>query len=174
MKTRFFIILLSLFVISSCNQKSERDIEFEKVSELEEQLYGDTLITEINHKLAAEMVQAYVNFSEKFTEDSLAPEFLYKAAEISMNLNQGNQAILYFETIKLKYQNFNKIPECLFLQAFIHEDQLNNQEKATELYNQFMVKYPNHDLFDDAQISVQNMGKSLEEILEGFKQKENN
>ena len=173
MKIRLLIILLSVLILSACKQKSERDVEFEKVNKLEEQLYGDSLVTEIDQTLAANMIQAYVNFSQRFKEDSLAPEFFYKAAEISMNLNQGNQAILYFETIKLKYPNFNKIPECLFLQAFINEDQLNNQERSTELYNEFMKKYPNHDLFDDAQISIQNMGKSLEEILEGFKQNEN-
>lgn len=169
MKNKLLIITLLVLLISSCKEKkSERDIAVDRINELENQLYGDTVVTDINLKSAGDIIQSYISFADKFSKDSLAPEYLYRAAEISMNLNNGNQAILYFENIKLRYPDFDKKPICLFLQAFIYEDQLGNTEKATDLFNEFMEKYPNHDLYDDAEISVKNMGKSLEEIIQGF------
>ena len=169
---RFILLIILIILFSGCKQKSERDIAIENINELEIKLYGDAIITEIDYKMASDMIQAYLSFAEKFKEDSLAPEYIYKAADISMNIMQGSQAILYLENIKLKYPDFKNIPVCLFLQAFIYEDQLHDQKSAKELFLQFMEKYPNHDLYDDAESSVKNMGKSLEEIIKGFEQNE--
>ncbi len=171
---KFFLLIITLVMFFACKPKSERDIAVDNINELEYTLYGDTVITEIDLTTASNMIQAYLSFAEKFKEDSLAPEYMYKAADISMNINQGSQAILYLENIKLKYPYYKNIPVCLFLQAFIYEDQLQDNESASRLYNQFMEKYPNHELFDDAESSVNNMGKSLEEIIESFKLMEKN
>jgi len=171
---KFILFIITILVFSSCKQQSERDIAVENILEMETRLYGDTIITEIDPTTASNMIQAYISFAENFKEDSLAPEYLYKAADISMNMNQGSQAILYLENLKLKYPDYKNIPVCLFLQAFIYEDQLKDYKTAESLYNQFMEKYPNHELYDDAESSVNNMGKSLEEIIESFQLNEKN
>jgi len=43
-----------------------------------------------------------------------------------------------------------------------------NNGKAKELYELFLEKYPEHDFADDAQFSLQYLGKSPEELMMEF------
>jgi len=36
------------------------------------------------------------------------------------------------------------------------------------LYREFLQKYPNHEFADDAELSLKNLGKTPEELLEQF------
>ena len=42
-------------------------------------------------------------------------------------------------------------------------------DEAKKLYREFLDKYPGHELAEDAMVSIQNMGKSLEELIDSWK-----
>lgn len=42
---------------------------------------------------------------------------------------------------------------------------------AKSIYNEFLKKYPTHDLADDVQFLIDNLGKSDQEILEMIESK---
>ena len=67
--------------------------------------------------------------------------------------------------------SFYKAPECLFLKAFVFENQLNNLKDAEILYKEFIASYPNHPLTDDAVASLEYLGKSPEELVRMFQEK---
>jgi len=56
----------------------------------------------------------------------------------------------------------------LFSIAFSYENNLNDFEQARIYYNQFLQKYPNSDLAEDAKLSIENLGKTDEEFLESI------
>ena len=60
---------------------------------------------------------------------------------------------------------------CLFLQGFVYESQLHNIIRAKEAYTEFIRKYPRHQLAKDAQFSIENLGKSDEELIKMFEEK---
>ena len=63
----------------------------------------------------------------------------------------------------------------MFLKAFILEDNLKNIDAAEQAYQSFIDKYPNHHFADDAQFSLNNLGKTDAEIQQELErlQKEN-
>ena len=55
---------------------------------------------------------------------------------------------------------------ALFLKGFLLENDLKKPEKAKEIYESFMQKYPNHAMAKDVNFLIQNLGKSDKEIIE--------
>ena len=48
--------------------------------------------------------------------------------------------------------------------GFIYANSLENLEEAKKYYSLFIEKYPNHDLADDAQYELNNLGKDINEL----------
>ncbi|MBT4401208.1 MAG: tetratricopeptide repeat protein, partial [Bacteroidetes bacterium] len=116
---------------------------------------------------------AYENYANALPEDTISAEYLYRAAEIAMNLQMAGRAIEYYQRILNNFPDFDKRSYCLFLEAFVYENQMQQYETAEKLYLEFIEKYPDHPLADDAEVSVQNMGKSLEELIQSWESQEN-
>jgi len=117
------------------------------------------------------LIDAYVSYSKDHPKDTLSAEYLFKAADIAMNLQTGSQAILYYDKILSNYPNFNKRPECVFLKAFIYENQLGDLKEAEKQYKEFIKTYPDHTLAKDAKASLEYLGKSPEELIKIFQEK---
>lgn len=122
-------------------------------------------------QMANKLVQEYIAYADAHKDSEEAPKYLYDAANLSMNLNNATAALELFNRIIYQYPDFEKVPECMFLMGFIFENNLQNFGKAKELYEMFLAKYPNHDFADDARISIDNMGKPLEELVKEFEAK---
>ena len=112
----------------------------------------------------------YVNSCEAYTlvlpADSLAPRYLFNAAEMSRTVKTFDKTLFLYDWLIAKYPNYEKTPMAMFLKGFILENELNNIDKAKEVYRKFLENYPAHDLADDVQFLYDNLGKSNEEILE--------
>ncbi|MCF8374494.1 MAG: tetratricopeptide repeat protein [Bacteroidales bacterium] len=164
----FFLIVSAIF--TSCS-KSPRDAANDNILALEKQLTEDTTMV-LDKQVALDLTTQYANFADNFPADTLAPHYLFKAGEMAMNLSMGTKAIMYFNKIVQQYAGYKKMPETLFLLAFVYENQMNNEKMATELYQRFMDNYPDHVLYKDAKASLDNMGKSLEELIKSFEEKQ--
>lgn len=165
------ILIAGFFLTTSCTNNSEKKQLHKAVTDLESVLMTDTTSL-LDRTKALELIQAYENFANALPEDSLSPEYLFKGAEILMNVQMGSRAIGNHQRIINNYPDFDKISYCLFLQAFIYENQLQQYEVAKQIYMKFIDQFPDHPLADDAQVSMDNMGKSLEELIESWEAKE--
>lgn len=157
-----FMLILSLAACSSQSSK-ERQAVIDAETE-----FFDANKGRINVESASAMVKKYSDFASSFPEDEMAPEFLFKAAELSMNMNMGAQAILYFEQIKKQYPDYVKMPEVVFMSSFVQENLLNDLERAKSGYTEFIERFKDHALFKDAEASIKNLGKSPEELIREF------
>ncbi len=54
----------------------------------------------------------------------------------------------------------------MFLMAFAYENYLKDTEKAKQAYEAFLKKYPENQLARDAKFSLDNLGKSPEEVMD--------
>ena len=169
MKKLIPIILIAL-LFASCGPNKNQDQE--KINALETELFSQTSGM-INKEKALEVVDLYVAFADAYPEDSLSAEYLFKAADISMNMNLATKAIDLYTRIRAEYPSFRKAPECLFLSGYIYENYLGKLEEAKAIYEEFIQKYPDNDFADDAQISINNLGKSPEELIKEFEAKQN-
>jgi outer membrane protein assembly factor BamD (BamD/ComL family) len=158
--------LLMVFVLlaSSCSQKNKLE---RQITDLEEDIFSVT-DQAINTDKTARLVDAYVAYADAYPRDKKSVEYLFNAGNVAMNLLDPKKAISIFDRIMQNYPDYEKIPHCLFLKAFIYENQMNQLGQAEMLYREFLQKYPGHEFADDAELSLKNLGKSPEELLEQF------
>lgn len=167
LKAIALLILSGAFLLSCSDPRSE---DIEKINNMEQALFAEEGSMGSMDK-ANELIDTYLSFADLYTEDSLAPEYLFKAADIAMNINRGEMAIDLYNRILSSYPDFRKAPECLFLKAYVYENNLGQLNKARVFYQEFIDKYPDNDFADDAEISIQNLGKSPEELIREFEEK---
>jgi len=163
-----FIIAAGLFIAFSCTspkQKSQAEIK-----SLEDSLFSDETKM-VDRTKARELISMYVAFADEFPDDAETPGILFKAGDMAMNLNQANQAIQIFDRIMENYPDYEKTPQCLFLKGYVYENDLHDLDMAKKIYEEFLLKYPDDEFADDAQISIQNLGKTPEELIKEFEEK---
>lgn len=164
----YFAVIFLLFIIVSCGPSKQDTVS--DIKEKEDALFnekgGMTSLDKAN-----ELVASYIEFADQYPQDSMAAEYIFKGADISMNINQPQQAIDLYNRIIEDYPGFRKAPECLFLKGYVYENYFNDLEKAEAIYTEFIEKYPENDFADDARISIENLGKTPEELIKEFEEK---
>jgi tetratricopeptide (TPR) repeat protein len=158
------VILAGITVQCSYDPKS-------RIKELEKQIGSENFtLDEKGMQLADELVKEYISYAESHKDSPEAPDYLYSAADLSLNTGKSKEALDLYNQIIYKYPDYAKAPECLFLVGYIYENYFEQYGKAKEIYESFLKKYPNHDFADDAAISIKNMGKSPEELIKSFEE----
>jgi TolA-binding protein len=170
MNRLILLTIISIFIITSCNNTSEQNLATENITKLETKIYGDSTIN-FNPKDVTDLIVAYTNFVQNYPDDSNCPVYLFKAGELSMNMNLASQAITNFSKIQRYYPESERYPYSIFLQAFVFDTQLKNEDRAREFYQKFIKEFPDHELTDDAKASIENLGKTLDEIIKSFEEK---
>ncbi len=124
-----------------------------------------------NKEAAVKTMNLYSNTVKDYPLTPLAAEYLFKAGEIASSLSSSQQAIAFFKKAYDTYPDFDKASYCLFLQAFIYENQLHQLGAAEQLYREVIKKFPNEKIAQDAQACINNLGKSDEELIKEFEAK---
>ncbi|HHZ64691.1 MAG TPA: hypothetical protein EYN38_10745 [Flavobacteriales bacterium] len=166
MKNTLFTLIVAAILVSC----SSKDNTIEAIGELEIKLYSENT-TVFDKDIADKLVATYRDFVSKYPEDEKSPEYLFKAAEVSMGMESSESALACYKQVYTDYPDYAKASTALFLEGFVYETQTANLVMAQKCYNEFMDKYPNHTLADDAKFSVENLGKSDEEIIREFEEK---
>ena len=170
MKTIKYFILALIIGITAC--KSPREKALNRIKEAEAKMRADGSM-QINPAIAHELITGYMAFSEQFPKDSLAPEFLFKAAEVNNGIGKPDVAVDLYKKVYYDYPGYKKAIYCLFLEGFTYETRLNDLTAAANIYQDFLTKYPNHPLADDVKFSLDNIGKSDEELIQQFEANQN-
>lgn len=126
----------------------------------------------INSALGFSLVKFYAEFADHYPDDQKCADYLFKAGDISNNLNASRPAVEYLKKLTEKYPQSNKAPLALFLQGFIYENQLNDTTEAGKIYREVLVKYPGTQLARDAEASLIHLGKTPQQLAEEFEKKQ--
>ena len=119
-----------------------------------------------NHAIAT-----YMRFANSFPDDSMAPSCLFDAANISMSLTQYQRALNLYDTVTIKYPNFKRAADCIFIRGFIYDDKLKDTAKARTMYQEVIAKYPHDSIASQARAALAILGKSYDEIIKEFEAK---
>jgi TolA-binding protein len=177
MKKLSLVLILLAAIFSACEgpqpksteEKEELTLE-ESIAQLEEELFNSNAV-KLDRRKALDLIKLYEQYVDTYPDRADAPEYLFKAADISMNMRRPQATIALFDRIMTEYPDYEKSPSALFLKAFVYEDQLQDYENAKRYYELFLEKYPNSEFADDAEVSLQNLGKSPEELIKEFEKK---
>ncbi|MBI2279921.1 MAG: tetratricopeptide repeat protein [Bacteroidetes bacterium] len=135
-------------------------------------IYDDSLV--FNKEYAEKLLNAYDKFIIHDSYYNVSKEYMFKAGEICKALDRPNDAIKYFNMLLERDPKDELAGSALFYKAMIIGDVLHDDELAKVTYQEFIDKYPEHPLVESAKASIQLQGKTLEEIVKGFKEKEKN
>jgi len=163
------LMLIMAIAIISCEPANQQDAS--KIKDAEDALFSADAGF-VDKEKALELVDMYIQYTDTYPEDSMASEYLFKGAEFCLNLGEGDKAILLYDRVIAEYPDFRKVPECFFLQGYVYENYLGDLESAKAIYLEFIEKYPDNEFADDAQVSIQNLGKSPEELIKQFEEQQ--
>ena len=165
MKKLSFFLIIALF-LASCNSNNPA----KRIKRLEKQAFSTE--NAITSELAGDLVSAYCDFADENPTDAKAPEYLFKAVDVSMNLNEPQRTISIIDRMLKEYPNYPRTQAALFIKAFIYEMRYNNLEMAKKIYEQYLETYPNGEFAEDCRASIENLGLTPEELVKKFEGQE--
>src|SRR5438045_3909185 len=138
MRYLFGIFIVSMFVISGCGNSAEEMAQekAKKDSITKIEARGKYLAAvdsaekvmratkSYDQKLAMATLKAYNDFTVTFPDDTLTPEYLFRASDLAQGARNYQQAAVYLETIIEKHHGYRKYSDAVFVAAFIYDTYL--------------------------------------------------
>lgn len=160
-KIALLMFAAALFV--ACGQNREERLA--EIKAFEDSIFESPIAADT--ATANRLTELYVNFVNKYPKDSVAPEFLMKAADIQSNVLHTERAVGLFDRVIEEYPDFEDVPMCYFLKGNAYE--LNSQyDKAKATYELFLDKFPDHYMAEQTRTLIPLIGMSPEEMLDAI------
>jgi hypothetical protein len=176
---RFLFIGFAIFFIAfgtnchkvtNLNTMPQKGKEQSVILQLLQQIDSESNLGEVNFELAKEYFEKTNQFSNKYPEDPMAVEFLYRAGLIAMraatvaenieNLDwYAQKALTIFDDIQMIYPDFSEVKNCIFNKCVIYNDILHDFVNAEIFHREYILRYPEDSL------ATQYIGKSIEELM---------
>lgn len=183
MKKILFIIIPTSLILSCSGDSNVKvketeiiensiDTHEERIAEIDKHtalLFSDSL--NFNIKSANDLLAAYEEYIKFHSFQSNSKDIQFKAGELAKALNKPHLAIKHFNDLIDRAPDHEKAPLALFYKAMIIGDDLHENEQAKITYQEFIDKHPEHPFVESAKASIQLQGKSLNDIVKGFEDK---
>lgn len=157
---KIVLLTLAAVLMTACGPSREERIN--QIEDFEDSIFEIAIAADPN--VADQLTKMYVDFADKYPNDSLSPQYLMKAAEMQGNVLHTERSVELFDRIIADYPDFEDVPMCYFLIGNALE--LNSQiEEAKAAYEEFINKYPDHFMADDARRMLPIIGMSDEDKL---------
>lgn len=164
MKAKTFLAIAACALALACGNKHSRQADLENITRYEDSI--DIKNSILSVETGNRLIDLYTTFTNNHPDDSLAPMYLHRAAQVAANIHRPDLALQYLDTVTAKYPDYKDVAVCAFYKGFVLENVAGDLEHARLAYQEFIDQYPNDPLVNDAQISIENLGLTPEELLE--------
>ncbi len=117
---------------------------------------------------AQALVDVYKAYAKAHPNDSLAPEYLFRAANVLKSMHEGEKGVQLYDRIINDYPNWNKLADVFYLKAFTIDSEMDRKGEARTAYEQVIRLYPDHAFARDAKIMIENLQYTDAELIERF------
>lgn len=100
-------------------------------------------------------------FLRIYPDDPRVDVALQALARVLMNQERNKEAIARYNELIRRFPNSRYATQAQFMIGYIY-DQAKNYEQARIAYRKVIERYPESDLVDDSEKSIENLGKPLE------------
>jgi len=167
------IITLGTLLAVACghnNGTPDHDALIDSISNIEQEQLQSYFAIGTDMDKANHIIELYSMFVSNFPDDSLAPVYMLRTAEVQINTGNFENAISTLDSIMLIYPGFEDIAMCQFMKGRAYED--NQQyDLAREAYTEFVNNYPDHVLAADTRKLLPLVGLTPEEQFEAIQAK---
>jgi outer membrane protein assembly factor BamD (BamD/ComL family) len=163
-----FSFMLAILILTACNNKKSKEDYKEIINYTIEQVNQSIEKGILDTALFITAGNAYSNYIERFPEDSLLlPAYYFEAAKYYLQGGDFDKSLALIDTFRVKYPKHKLAPASLHFKAYyIYENGKYDLVKARQAYEEFLQKYPaNNDFTEAILFSLDNLGKSDEQIL---------
>ena len=165
---KILIPVLLIIMIACSNESPKKDI-VAKIDKNEKALNEAISGKNLNKTQISSLLRLYDEYHMEFPKDTSGATYLMRGGEIALHYNYYKRAIGFFDAVEINFENSRHYPMAVFMKAFVF-DQVNDTASARKYYQKFIRENPDHELVEDAEISIENLGKTLEEILQEFEE----
>ena len=121
---------------------------------------------------AMAMLGVYEAFVRTFPKDTIAPEYLFRAAGLAKALGNADRGVQLYDRIITEYPSWRRITSAYYMKAFTIDDGLNDKEAAKKAYEEVIARFPDHAFAKDSRAMIENLQYTDEELIERFKRME--
>ncbi len=166
MRILIIVFLASLVLhFSACTGEKKLNID-QQIENQEAVMF--TSSGQFNTDIAEKLVSLYMIRVDSMEKDSLRPDYLFKAADVSINLDNHSRTLLLLNRMINEYPRHEKAAMSQFLKGFVYENQLNDTALAHKAYEEYLHRFPDGEFIQEAVLAIQNLGKSPEEFIRQF------
>jgi tetratricopeptide (TPR) repeat protein len=155
-----------LFLVSCSDNSVQTPLNCGDQKVVIEELEQDFVKSEFDQSLVKGLLISYATFANNCPEDSLAPEFLMRRADLLRGEGKIREAIHLFKTIHDGYPQYANHITCAFIAAFLYETELNDADMAEKLYLQIIESYPQSYEADISRVSLRHLRETPSEMME--------
>lgn len=166
----------------SCKNKQESN-PIEQKSKIQSELIQSYLKADSIYKMGAiniDVMTQFIDNAEKFAseypEESIAPEYLFKAGVLTMTLARSSdvkeeiakyakKSLEIFNNIQKVYPDYEGVKNCIFYRGTTYDDILHDYKSAEIEFRDYIHKYPQDSIsLILKDYLVNGLGKSPDEI----------
>ena len=160
---RMMVVVALALAMFACGNK-EQKLTLDDLRAAQATLFNQD--RSVNEAVAPEVAEKYCKFVEQNPNDSTAARWLYHAMEINVLLKDAEKSAAICDQLTTNYPESSWAPMSLFLMgSYVYNDQLNDTAKAHVMFQRLIDEYPDSELVDDAQKSIEYLGLTPEEIM---------
>lgn len=132
-------------------------------------LNGKTL----DKPMAELSVATFENYARHCKNDSIAPVYLIKGAQVAQSVMNFQKSKSLLQTCLDSFPNFRNRPAAMFMLAQLYDEHtmLNNEAEAKKIYDDIIYKYPKTAWAENAHYALNNLGKSDADLVKEFSKK---
>ena len=161
MTLKMMVFTVLAFGLFACGGKTLTQNDLKKA---EASLFNED--KSLNEATAPQVAETYCKYVEQNPDDSTAVEWLYHAMEINVMLKNADKSIELCNQLLQQYPQSKWAPMSLFLVgSYVYNDQLNDTAQAHAAFQRLIDNYPESALVDDAQMSIEYLGLTPDEIM---------
>lgn len=124
---------------------------------------------EFDRRGAQALMDVYKTYQTTFPNDTMAPEYLFRAAGLSKALGDPRASVELYDRIIKTYPQWRRIASTYYMKAFTIDDGLNEKGRAKQVYEEVIMRFPDHPFAKDARAMIDNLQYTDEELIERFK-----
>ena len=161
---RIMFALVLAFGMFACGEKK---ITEQELTEMEATLLNPD--EPVNAEAVPEVVDKFCKFADQNPDEASAPDWLFKALDLSVNFLEPEKTIEIGEKFVQNYPDNDKSPMVLFvLGSMVYDEQLHDLDKAREMYETILNNYPDSDFVPSVEAALNFLGMTPEEIVKEF------
>ncbi len=176
MRSTLFTTVLALFV-AACGGAAEADKSADprtlparemsaRIRTMEDTLFAKDVF---DRRGAQALLDVYKAFAKAFPTDSMAPEYLFRAAGMNKGLGQPEDAVVLYERIIKEHPQWARVADTYYMRAFTIDADLKEKGRAKAAYEEVIARFPDHRFARDSKAMIDNLKYTDEELIDRFR-----